>query len=388
MPSLPSYWVDPTTPAWNPGLPTDWWELTGTEQPGSGGAYARDDASETIIGHVPYAKRYQARAAMLGYAYTDTGAPYYLHRVNPMFHPDELQLRCDSVDVQGYNIVGTTGSGSGGIIPGAAANGYINYQTPVNAALGGFQYRPNYSRAAMSLKFRPHTFPYLTDADMLTYAVANGYTTRLPEYYRNCSIFDSTDPVLQVIAAGSEPFMKWADNPLDANGPAQNSTNNLDKGEVPILFSQAQLVMVWHDVPMEYIANPFLPSKIMACMGTLNSNTNIASGGTLDAPWLGFFPKGTLKLEAPRIKKSVQAQIRTNTPFYLPFVCDVFLPFSYQNPTMAALVAAATPTFQGWNAFLWNRTANWYAITRTNTATPTGLFAYSDFDSIFVSVLS
>lgn len=381
MAALPSFWADPTSPAWNPASVADWWEDAGVDQPGSGGTYTRDDAAETIVGEVPWQKRYQARAALLGYAYTDSAGPYYdLLRVNPMFHPDELQLRVESVDCSGFNLMGAP-------LSGGSQN--VSYYNAVNASLGGFQIRPNYTRAKLTIKYRPHPFPYLTDAQMLSLAAANGYSRRLPEYYRNTTIFESTDPVLQTIAANSEPFMEWADTPdapYAATGPQQGTTNALE-GTVPVLFSQAQLVMVWHDVPYEYIANPFLPSKIMAAIGTVNSNTNVASGGTLNAPWLGFFPRGTLKLEAPRIIRKVQSQIRTNSPLYLPFVCDVFFPFSFQDPTPAPVNGAGTPSFRGWNLFLWNFTNLWYSIRRIN-ATTKSLFEETDFDRLFASVLA
>jgi len=383
----PSYWVTPY-PTWNPATAGDWVELADMNMPGSGGTYSRDDASESIVGHVPYAKRYDARRKILGYAYADSGTPYYLRRVNPFFHPDELQLRADSVDIRGYNLQGYDPGGGAAMTSSDAA---------FNAALGGFQTRPHYARAELSIRFRPHPFPYLTDADMLTYAAANGYATRLPEYYRNCSIFDTMDPVLQVISAGSEPYMRWIDTPLpgsggpapfvpDAHGVLVENTTNLDKGEVPILISQAQLAIVWHDVPLDYIANPYLPSKIMNCVGKVNSN-GFATTPVTDAPWLGFFPRGTLKMEAPRIKKTVQSQIRTNSPFFLPFLCDVIFPLSYTNPLMAGLVGAVKPTFQGWNAFLWNRTAQSYAIARISDSTK-GVFEYADFDTAFQSVLA
>lgn len=385
--AVPSYWVDPTSPSWdyhsnwdNSNPTGDWCELSERDQPGSGGTYTRDDAAETIVGHVPWQKRYQARAALLGYAYGGSNAPYYdMIRVNPIPHPEEVQLRPDSVDFSGYNLMGAPLSGGGS---------NVSYYVPYNSA-NSFNRRPNYTRALTTIKYRPHSYPYLTDAEMLSFAAANGYSRRLPEYYRNTTIFESTDPVLQTIAANSEPFMEWADipdAPYATTGPQQGTTNALE-GTVPVLFSQAQLVMVWHDVPYEYIANPFLPSKIMARIGTVNSNTNLASGGTPGANWLGFFPRGTLKLEAPRIVRKVQSQIRTNSPLYLPFVCDVFFPFSYQDPTPAPVNGGGSPFARGWNLFLWNFTNLWYSIRRRSAPTKS-LFDETDFDALFQSCLA
>jgi hypothetical protein len=366
----PAWWIAPTQ-TWTPsgvtgsgtGAVPDWDELADMDQPGSGSDYARDDGKATLCAHIPFEKLYDARKKILGYAYADTGSPWALHRVNPLQHPDEPQLRATSMSYTGMNPLA-------GLIPLSSPSAYGAY---VDAEVAStFPKRVRYTRAKVSVNFRPHNYPFMSDADM----VAGG----LSEIFRHVAVFDSTDPALQVLAAGSEPFMKWIDTPAAGADPqpivgGQPNTTGLDKGELSILISQANFVMVWHHVPYDYIASPYLPSKILNCMGKVNNAT-----------WLSTFPAGTLKLEAPRIKRSVQSHIRT-TGGIIPFVCDIFLPFTWVDPTPGALSGGAAPTMRGWNLFAWNKTAKFYSIVRKDNPT-VGLFETANFDSIFTHVLS
>ena len=373
--ALPSWWVTPST-NWDPTNPAHWQELAAIDQPGSGGSYARDDGAETLVGHIPASLAYSARLNILGYAYADTAYPWLLYRVNPLQHPDEGHLRATSVDMVGYNPMGQASSGS-------------SYISTIPSQLSGvsptFPNRINYTRRACSIKFRPSTFPYYSDADMVTYTVSP-YTS-LPEYYRNTTVFDSQDPVLQVLAAGSQSYLQWADIPAASGvtgtppvpaAPTQYDSTGLDAGEIPVLFSQATFVMVWHQVPIDYICNPFIPTKIMNCMGKLNSNVN----------WLGEFPAMTLKLDAPRIKIAVQSHVRVNNFYRLPFVVDVFFPFQYFNPTPGAVTSGGgVPSQSGWNLYPWNQSDQFYAVQR-KAAPGVGVFQTADFDQMFTHVLS
>lgn len=388
--SEPIYWVQPTT-LWDPSSVLGWDEQADVMMPGSGGTYARDDAAETVVGEVNYDMLYDFRRKALGYAYCDSGSPFYLHRVNPLTHPDEIHLSCTSVDVVGKNVMAIP------VYPATSPPTYTAQKTALVS--DSFPNRTRYSRAVCTLKFRPHPFPFYTDQEMLDYAAVNGYTAavngytagRLSEYWRSTSLFDSCDPVLQVLAADSQPYFRWIDTPAPTSPPAPPAapqptpipnTTGLDKGQIPLLFSQANLVIVWHGVPEEYLfGNSYLPDQIMKCMGKVNSN-GINSGVT-DVPWLGTFPRGTLKLEAPRFKKSVQAHIRFTDRRTLSYVYDVFLPFSFTNPTMAALAGGALPSFMGWNGFPWNRTDKFYAVARIDDPTKS-VFDYYNFENIFL----
>lgn len=372
----PSWWDAPAEDAiWDPSASADWVELAAQDQPGSGGSYAYEDAVETIVGHIPSKKKYDARRKILGYSYADDASPWELHRVHPLQHPDERHMRAVTVDMAGFNLLGRV------LDEEAEYPELVGYDAPLVS--GTFGNRPRYSRQLCSVKFRAHPHDFLSDADMTDLAFPP--YDRLPEYFRNCTIFDTTDPVLQVVAAGSEPYLRWIDRPAGGANPqptsgGQPNTEGLAKGEIPVFFSQASLVLVWHRVPYEYIADPYLPSKILKCMGRVNNENN----------WLGAFPRGTLKLEAPRIKKAIQAHIRVQSPNHIaPMVCDVMLPFTFVDPDPAPVVdgggAPTTPKFRGWNLFPWNKTAKFYSVARIED-TSKGQFEYADFDTMFEHV--
>lgn len=358
----PAWWIAPTA-SWAPDYqdPTtkvwDWDETFEQDQPGAGGTYARDDAAETLVGWIPWEKRYAARKALVGYAWADTSSPWKLHRVNPLQHPDEPQLRCVTADFAGYNIAAR-------LIPDSDPPEYAAWDAP--AVSGTFARRMKYAYARTTLKYRPHPYPFFSDTYMDTYSLA--------EYYRNCSIFDQTEPQLQVLAAQSEPFLKWADAPASPDTtPSQNSVIGLEGGELSILLSQSQLWLAWFHVPMDFIAAPYLPSKIMQCMGKLNDRT-----------WLGVFPKGTLRMDAPRITRRVQSHIRTTGA--IPFVCDVLFPFSFFDPVPAPVSNnSGVPKWRGWNLLPWARTGKFYSAVRTGDSNR-GLYEYANYDAMFTHV--
>lgn len=401
---VPSYWLQPPN-GWDPNYPGDWTELFAMDQPGSGGSYMYDDAVETIVGHIPWAKRYAMRYKVLESAWADTAAPWALHRTVPQPHPDEgALLRAVSVDFSAYNPMGVA-------VPPVNQGDPVTYTAMTDSVAksqgpyidsngkaqpgnpnwdGAFLKRPNYTRARANIRYKPSPFPYYTDQQMYDLASTYGYAAgKLPEYFRSTSVFDEITPVLQVLAAGSTQIFQWADQPADAvNGPTQGTANGIDPSQVPLLISQASLNVVFHCVPHEFLfgvgANgtiaSSLPDKLMMGMGKINSN-GVAAGAT-DKPWFGTFPRGSLRLDAPHLKKKVLSHIRVTSaaPSYL---YDVILPFRYVNPTMGPLAGGAKPTFGGWNAFYYALQGLAYTIWRVKDKTK-GQFEYFNFDNLFM----
>lgn len=366
---------------WDPTSTDDWQEIAGTpEQPGGGGSYARDDCSETLVGLIPQAKAYDARRKMLGYAYADDATPWELHRVNPLPHPDEGHLRAETVDLVAWNPMGTNTTPSPPPPsppppPPPPPTTYGAYRT--SAVTGAFPRRMNYSRMMATVKFRPHPYSFITDAAMTVESV------RLPEYYRNCTIFDSMDPMLEVLAGGSEPFLQWVDRPAGGALPLQSTSESLEGAQIAEYLSKAQIVIVWHAVPLEFIANQYLPSKIMACMGCVNYEDDWLSVQGDDG-----FGKGTLKLESPRMKTSTQCVLRTTN--HLPSLCaDIILPFSSQDPLMGDVVdsggSPTTPSWGGFNALPYSKSGKFHAVGRKDDATKP-YFPFRKFDNMFTHV--
>lgn len=351
----PSYWVPVLTPdIWNPlANPLDWEEVAAEQGTEPGGSWARDDASVTLIGDIPYNKRYDARRKILGYAYPDTSSPWALHRVNPLPHPDERMLRAVACDIAGWNPQGVTQPTSG------FKAGYpAPYLDPPPAA--GTILLPRiatYSRARCTIKFRPHNYPFVEDATM----VAEGW----PEVFRNTAFFDSCDPILDVLLTDSAPFLKWGEGPKSGQTIAS---------QTPDYIQRASLVAIWYHVPETFIVSggDYIPSKIFDGIGKVNATD-----------WYGF-PAGTLRLEAPRFRRALQAPIRVDpTSYFLPFVYDIVFPFSYVNPT----AAEASPIYRGWNLYPDGPTGKWYSVKRANgSPDPQPYFEFYDFDLLFEHV--
>lgn len=359
----PSYWETVLTPdIWDPlANENDAVEPAAESGPEPGGSWARDDASITHIFDLPFNKKYDCRRKCLGYAYPDTGSPWALHRVNPIPHPEERHLFCASIDIAGWNPEGVD-QGLGAFKGGYPAP-YLD--PPPTAGTILFPRVSTYSRARATAKFRPHPYPFVSDADM----VAGG----LQEYYRNAAIFESCDPVLDVLLADTVPFLQWAEG--EAGGP---NAGDLIPSQTPEYIQRATFVMVWYHVPYDFIANPFLPSKIMACVGHVNEEDD----------WLGVFPTGTLRLEAPRFRKALQAHIRVNPALPLAnkaFVYDVVLPFTWIDPTPALGVGSSE--FRGWNLFPFGPNGKYYSVERTGTTgSSLPYFPFAAFDDMFTHI--
>lgn len=354
--SEPVWWESvPPQEVWDPlASPDDWEEVAAEGGPEAGSSWARDDCSVTLTGDIPWAKRYDARRKMLGYAWADPGSPWALHRVNPIPHPDERALRCVSLDLAGYNPEGVEQPG------GSFRAGYpAPYLTPAPPA--GTTLLPRiatYTRARCTLKFRALPYPHYEDATM----VANGW----PEVFRNTAFFDSCDPLLDILVTTGEPFLVWAEG--EAGGPEAGQPI---PSQTPEYIQRANFVAVWYSVPSEFIiaAGSYLPAKIMAGVGKVNS-----------ADWYGF-PAGTLRLEAPRFRKATMAVIRTRPDLNYsapPFMYDVMLPFSWVDPTPALV----SPVFRGWNVFPFSTTGKFYSVKRRDTS-GVPYFAGYNFDNLF-----
>lgn len=335
-------------------LTGDWIPLYEAEGPGSV-SMARDDGTATLVGLIPAAKEYSAHLSIVGHAYADLASPWKMHRVNALPHPENRQLRAVSADFVDFNPVGRDQSGTP---VSYKANPYLADE-PADCVRLPWVLNTAYKK--VTIKFR--TVPYVTleDAQMTLSGVP------LAEAYRSCSFFDEIAPRLEILTVGNDPWLKWGDGP---------SVGQAVVYPIPDWIQKADLVVVWHAVPYEFVIPPgfnFLPTRIMDGVGCVNS-----------AAWYGF-PAQTLKLEAPRYKKSVQAPVRVlpTSPYYLPTVFDIALPFTY----LGKANGAASPVFaQGHNVYPLSDTGKWYSLLRKNATTPTGLFPAYDFDKLFQHV--
>lgn len=355
-------------PYWQTVLSQDIWdpytnagdavEPAAENGPEPGGSWAADDASVTYLFDLPANKKYDCRRKCLGYQWPDTSSPWALHRVPPIPHPEERHLYCTAIDIQGYNPWGVDQGG------GTYKGGYpAAYLTPPSGSTL-FPRVSTYTRARATAKFRPLPYPVVDDATM----VAGGYQ----EYYRHTAVFESCDPVLELLLTQSSPFLQWAES--DTGGPTAGNTIPSQQAE---RLQKATFVMVWYSVPLDFIASPYVPSKILSAVGCVNLEDN----------WLGVFPKGTLRLEAPRFRKRVQAHIRTDPTNPLTnksYIVDVILPFTWFDPTPGL---GGSSVFRGWNLFPFSNTGKFYSLKRAGSSgTPLPYFSFASFDRMFTHV--
>lgn len=361
--ALPTWWVPVAAEdVWNPRvnpdpMSGDWIPLYDQEGPGSA-SVARDDGTATLVGLIPAHKEYSAHLNIVGCAYADLASPWAMHRVNPLPHPLYRQMRAVSADFVDFNPVGRDQEGTAVSVAPAP---YLADE-PEGAVRLPWVLNTAYKK--VTIKFRVLNYAHYEDAQMTT----GGETpTPLPEVYRNTSFFEEITPRLEILLTGSEPFLKWGD------GPNVNQDIVLP---IPDYIQKADLIVVWHAVPYEFIIPPglnYLPTKIMAGVGCVNS-----------AAWYGF-PAGTLKLEAPRYRKNVQAPVRVLPDFFgfLPTVYDVILPFTFNGKTNDA----GSPVFpQGHNLSIQPATGKWYSVLRKNAVGSVGLFRPYDFNKLFEHV--
>ena len=345
---MPSYFVN--EPSQTTFLPADF-EETAIEmtQPGGGASFSRDDGEATLVGTIPYEKIRSARNQILGYAWADDSTPWALHRVPPWRHPIFPEQRASDVHFQGYNP------------EGVATNPHREPRLDAAVPTDTLSRFVRYSRAVTTIRFKPYPYLFLTDTQLAGAA----------EYNRNTAIFDTLDPVLELLLAESQPFLSWIDvgaPPGDLNAP------------VPEYIAKCLFVIATFDVPWEFIANPFIPSKIMACIGKANGTDDWLNGGV---PGNGF-PKGTLLLEAPRVKQKLQPIWTINDRS--PKLVDLYFPFKYVSPTPAA----TSPTYRGWNLFPFSRTGKFWSVGRKDsTDVPKAPYIpFANFDAMWTHVNS
>lgn len=377
--SWPASWEPVVTPGgvWDPVTNNDpatgdWVELGDIEQTGGGNQIARDDGVKTMVGLIPTAKEYDFELKAAGVAWADLASPWHMHRINPLPFPKNWQYRCVTADAVLWNpnTVNRAADGQPASYKAVVPSPWLNLTQ--NGWDGNKAARlpvtNDYTRLKATMRFRQVNYAVLEDSEM-DYTVS-GVTYRLSEVYRNTEFFSSVDPILDLLMTGTTQFLQWADGPVGVVGTDLTA-------KMPEYVQRASFVAVWHAVPYEYIIAPgaYLPKKIMDGIGCVNS-----------ADWYGF-KAGTLKLEAPRFKKSSQAAVRVIPGnFNANYVFDIFFPFSFIDPEPGM---GGSSVFRGWNLSLYSSTGKWYSVKRKgSTGTPLPYLKPYDFNKLFEHVSS
>jgi hypothetical protein len=204
---VPLQWREvPPDEVWDPLVNNDrtrgdWVESADLSATGAE-SYSRDEARVTLRGHFPWKKRRDARLKILGGNYADVSPPFELHRINPLPCPGEEHMRAVALDYTGYNPRAENTAEEG---DPPKYEPFEPAELPTPPYPPGFirlTCRTNYWRAEATSVFRDHPYLFAEDADFY-----DDSHVRLPEYLRNCNVFEQCSPTMAIVNAdGAEMF--------------------------------------------------------------------------------------------------------------------------------------------------------------------------------------
>ena len=244
--------------------------------------------------------------------------------------------------------------------------GGVGYKAKVTGpdATEPLRYRLQFSRTKVTLTFKPVNYPLYPDSYM--------HSLGLREYYRNCEIFQSTEPILELLLAETTQYVKFLEGSDETSQPLIGEPF---QGQTAERLEKISFWLAWYGVPFDYLttpANPYNPVKITAGIGKVNENDGWLTG----VSGAGHFRKGTLLMEAPRLRRRRQNARVVNDG--IAFVYDVFFPFIYFDPE----AGETNPRFRGWNLFPFARTGKFFSAARMGDVTKP-VVPFYDFDRLF-----
>ncbi len=320
---------------------SDWKEAIETTQPGGGEAFSLESGEAVIVVEIPWLKARSFIRFTLGWSYADNGSPYRLRRENPQAHPRFPWLTASTVSFGSVSPVGVAGVGT-------KVDGIYTGDVPV----------AKYARILATVRFVDRPWQFLTDADASTPA---------RESLRN-TYFDLS-PSIEVLSAEGLNNIKFAFSP----GPPTGPPNTAIPAPFGTLMSKVNYSLNWMWVPQEYISNGtvFYPTKIMSCVGRVNS-----------ADFKGF-PAGTLLLQAPTFQR-FRFPLPGVTPFDNFFGYNIRFPLQYFDPTRGPVVGGPTPPLRGHQLIPWRSTLQWFGCLREDGTSR--LYPEADFATLFTHV--
>lgn len=254
----------------------------------------------TVVAVIPWLKARSFVRFALGWSYADRGAPYRLRRENPQRHPRFSWLTASTVSFSAVSPVGVEDVGTK--VAGAFAS-----VLPVG----------KYDTIFATVRFVDRPWTFLVDNDV----------RRTTEDTRN-TYFDPV-PSVEIISAEGLNNIKFA------NGPNRSTPIPAPFGT---LMSKMLLTFNWMWVPNEFISGSdplrFTPTKILNCVGRVNSDT------------FRGYPPGTLLLQAPAFERFRFPMLAANgVDGY--FGWNVRLPIQYFDPDRGADSASLTTRTSG-----------------------------------------
>lgn len=327
----------------------DWKEVIGDQQPGGGDSFSLESGESSLTLQVPWLKARSFIRFCLGWSFCRSATDPKLYRENPVEHPRFPWLTATTVSFQGSSPVGIAGVGT-------KVAGIYTGSVPV----------AKYEHLVATVRFTDKPWTFLDDDVAAT----------LGEQYRN-TYFDPT-PSIEIISAEGINSLKFFYNPGFILGPGTQGV----PAPFGTLMAKITQTMNWMYVPNEYISGSdsltFLPSKIQACVGRVNS-----------ADFLGF-PANTLLLQAPKYDRC-RFPIATAEGVYGYFGWNIKLPFQYFSPDLGPQTGVPSGgVFRGHQVLPWRSNLLWYPAVRelsgATAATLQKLYPEADFATIFEHV--
>lgn len=311
-----------------------------------------NDAQEaTLVGFVPWNKQRAAERFFLGHSYADDFVPYRLYRENPHRHPTRPQLRAHDVSCTPYIPKNNEDEGRPKIESPWTTSHYTAYAEHV----------------ICTVRYRSFRMDFLEDTDIATAA----------EEWKRSTVID-IDPRIDVLTADGVSQLRFVEGDAPINPPGVGAPGGPNGVKLPAPFGILQpkmgLMMLWASVPWNYLSqnpNIFYPTKILDCMGRVNSTT-----------CFDVFTKSTLLMQPPRFTfKPAVVPEENGDPAWL---VDVLLHFDFFSPEKKPALAGTA--YQGHQAMPWRADGFYYGAVRDDGTSE--LLKYADFNTIFEHVSS
>ena len=347
----------------------DWREVidsSGGASPGS--SHLSNDAQEAVlVGYVPWRKQRSAARFFLGYAECDTASPYRLYRENPHRHPIYPWLYAYDISFTPYIVKSNPDEENDSPFLTGPFDGWDGL--PLYAAY--------HHHVIATVRYRNFRCDFLPDSDISE----NQY-----EWRRN-AYFDVEPSIEALQVTGGQATLKFAEGGA-APAPAVNTPF---AAPVAQLLSKAGFTLHWLNVPMEYLSSApyyFYPSKILACVGTVNSET-LFSDGT------NSFKAGTMLLAPPQWTIKTAPVADEDYQFPRRYV-DMVLRWDYFEPTPKGSAGSA---YHGHVLMPWSGDGTlarpgdgkWYMCTRDGALTGTltteaTIIKYTNHRNVFLNI--
>ncbi len=325
---------------------SDWKEVIENAQPGGGDTFSLQASSGNLVIKVPWLKARSFIQFVLGFSYADEGSPYRLRRKLPVQHPRFPWMTATNVSFSGQVPVGVNDVGT-------KVAGIFSSSLPV----------AKYDHLIATVSFADQPWDFLPDSDASTPAAET----------RRYTYFDPV-PSIEIISAEGLNNIKFAYSPGVPDGPP----NEPIPAPFGTLMAKVTYTLNWMQVAQEYISSAasqvFFPSKILGCVGRVNTTT-----------FMGFGP-GTLLLQPPVFQR-FRFPLTTATGVYGYFGWNIRFPMQYFNPT-AGPQAGVPPgiIYAGHQLIPWRSNLSWYPCQREDGSSK--LYPEADFNNIFTHVLA